>query len=353
MRLLRAAAAIGLALGSMVLAAPPASAHTVTGVQPTNFKSRIVSVSPRVAGITVRLLDLGNRVQLVNRTGSDVIVTGYQAEPYLRVGPRGVFENLHSPAVYLNRTTTGPTTSTTLPPAADPSAPPQWHRTGGGSEVRWRDRRTRWEGPTPKGVQAGSVVSTWTLDLRQAGRAVAVSGRIVWVPGPSPVPWLLAAGVLLGLTASLAFRSRWGRSLSAAVAVLVAVDVVHSFGVAAATRDALAAQFARVVLGGFIGTLAWIVGAFAIGRLQSESESGLVGAGLAGILLALFGGFGDLTALVRSQVPYAFPAVTARAAVAVDLGVGLGLAVAVALVIRRHPDQARSPGQHLLRWAEG
>jgi len=52
-------------------------------------------------------------------------------------------------------------------------------------------------------------------------------------------------------------------------------------------------------------------------------------------------------------VPYAFPAVTARAAVAIDLGVGLGLAAAVALVMRRHPEVARSPGQHLLRWAEG
>ena len=135
--------------------------------------------------------------------------------------------------------------------------------------------------------------------------------------------------------------------------MLIAVDVVHSFGVAAATRDAVAAQLGRVVLGGFIGTLAWLVGAFAIGRLQRESEGGLVGAGLAGILLALFGGFGDLSALARSQVPYAFPAVTARAAVAIDLGVGLGLAAAVALVMRRHPEAARSPGHHLLRWAEG
>jgi hypothetical protein len=191
------------------------------------------------------------------------------------------------------------------------------------------------------------------LALRQGDRPVSVSGRIVWIPGPSPVPWLLVAVGLLGLTVGLAFLPRWGRSLSAALAVLIAVDVVHSFGVAAATRDAVAAQVGRVVLGGFIGTLAWIVGAFAIGHLQRENEGGVIGAGLAGILLALFGGLGDLTALVRSQVPYAFPAVTARAAVAVDLGVGLGLAIAVAVVIRRHPDQARSPGQHLLRWADG
>jgi hypothetical protein len=353
MRPFRGAAALGLALVATVVAAPPAAAHTVTGVQPTNFKSRIVAISPQMAGITVRLLDLGNRVQLVNRTGTDVVVSGYDGEPYLRVGPRGVFENMRSPAVYLNRATTGPTTSTTLPRAANASAPPEWHRSGGGDEVRWRDRRTRWEAATPKGIGAGDVVSSWTIGLRQGERPISVAGHIVWVPGPSPVPWLLLAVALLGLTAGLAFLRRWGAPLSAALAVLVAVDVVHSFGVAAATRDAIPAQAARVVLGGFIGTLAWILGAFAIGRLQRESEGGLVGAGLAGILLALFGGFGDLTALARSQVPYAFPAMTARAAVAVDLGVGLGLAAAVALVIRRHPDQTGSPRQHLLRWAEG
>jgi len=108
--------ALGVVL--VMAAAPPAEAHTVTGVSPTNYRSQVLDLAPKLAGVTVRLLDLGNRVELVN-TGADVSVLGYQGEPYLRVGPAGVFENTRSPAVYLNRTSAGQSTSTTLPRQAD------------------------------------------------------------------------------------------------------------------------------------------------------------------------------------------------------------------------------------------
>src|SRR5438067_5168186 len=114
--------------------AAPAEAHTVTGVQATNYKSEVVAVSPPLAGIRVRLRDLGNRVELRNTRQDDVVVLGYQGEPYLRVGPSGVYENKRSPAVYLNRATTVSTTNTTLPRQADASAPPEWHRVSGGPE---------------------------------------------------------------------------------------------------------------------------------------------------------------------------------------------------------------------------
>ena len=48
---------------------------------------------------------------------------GYQDEPYLRVGPDGVFENRRSPAVYLNANRRG---STAVPRSADPDAEPDW-----------------------------------------------------------------------------------------------------------------------------------------------------------------------------------------------------------------------------------
>ena len=57
--------------------------------------------------MTVRIRDLGRRIELVNDTDQDVVVLGYQSEPYLRVGPAGVFENGRSPSLYQNRVTTG------------------------------------------------------------------------------------------------------------------------------------------------------------------------------------------------------------------------------------------------------
>jgi len=93
------AAAIALVIGF----ASPASAHTVTGVAPTDYRSEIVGVNPRLPGVSVRLLDLGNRVEMTNAGTVDVVVLGYYGEPYLRVGPAGAFENRRSPSVALNR----------------------------------------------------------------------------------------------------------------------------------------------------------------------------------------------------------------------------------------------------------
>src|SRR5205814_6457459 len=100
-------ALVALAAGSIasVLVTAPADAHTVTGVRPTNYRSDILAMLPRLPGVTVRLLDLGNRVELSNGSGTDVVVLGYFGEPYLRVGPHGVFENTRSQSVAMNRVT--------------------------------------------------------------------------------------------------------------------------------------------------------------------------------------------------------------------------------------------------------
>ena len=340
----RLAAAGGAGLVLALLAAPPAEAHTVTGVSPTNYRSEVLGMSPRLPGVSVHLLDLGNRVELVNQGAVDVIVLGYQGEPYLRVGPAGVFENRRSPSVALNRVTGASTPTTTALPNPASFGPPSWRRTGGGRSVRWRDRRTRLEGPAPDSVKAAPdrrhvVVPQWLIALRRETTDAAVAGRITYVPGPSPVPWLAVAGVLLLITTAGGLLRRWGPAMSGALAIIVAVDVVHSFGIAAATHDPVLVQVGRVVLGGIVATLGWIIGAVAIGPLQDEREGGVVGAAVTGFLLAAFSGLGDVTTLTRSQVPYAFSAATAaRAAVAITMGVGFGLAAAALIVFRRHPE---------------
>src|SRR5205823_199713 len=83
------AAGAGAAMALVLVTAPPASAHTITGVAPTDYRSEILGVNPKWAGVSVHLLDLGNRVELVNTGPVDVVVLGYQGEPYLRVGAAG------------------------------------------------------------------------------------------------------------------------------------------------------------------------------------------------------------------------------------------------------------------------
>src|ERR1035441_3724017 len=97
----RTAVTVLIALAWLLALAQPASAHTVSGVGATNWKTTLIGVSPAVPGLTVHVVDTGSDLQVSN-SGREVVVLGYQGEPYLRVGPAGVFENMQSPSTYLN-----------------------------------------------------------------------------------------------------------------------------------------------------------------------------------------------------------------------------------------------------------
>ena len=78
----RASAAFGVVLAviAVVVGAPaPASAHTITGPRPTNYRTTLESITPRVPGLSVHVVDLGNKLELTNRTSHDVVVLGYNA----------------------------------------------------------------------------------------------------------------------------------------------------------------------------------------------------------------------------------------------------------------------------------
>jgi hypothetical protein len=223
MRWSRLPAVVTVTLAAVAVFAAPAQAHTVTGVQPTNYRSEIVAVTPAEPGVHVELLDLGNRVRVTNSGSVEVTVLGYRSEPYLRIGGNGVYENERSPSVALNRVGATSSPSTTAPPA-DVARPPSWHRISTGDTATWRDRRTRWEGPTPAAVKADTsrsrVVGQWTIVLLRGDQPADVTGRIVWQPPPTAVPWLLGALVVGVATASLGRLRHWGAPLSAVLTIV-------------------------------------------------------------------------------------------------------------------------------------
>lgn len=298
----RAAAALVVVVATLLAAAAPASAHTVSGTQPTDYESKVLSISPPVPGLSLRLLDLGRRVQLTNHTNADVVVLDANGAPDPAAGPGGVVK--------------------------------------AGRTVRWRDPRTRWEGPDPPAVRAApdkkQVVTQWTIPMRAGDVPTHATGTITWVPGPSAVPWLVAALVLFVATVALGWARRWGPCLAAALAILIAVDAVHSFASAAAAAESVAVTAGRVLGLGFLSTLAWVGGIWAIGRLQRSNELGVLLAALCGFVIGLYS-LSDTVILGRSQIPYVFPAVAARAAVSVSLGAGFGLAAAAVVVFKRNP----------------
>ena len=97
-----------IGLGALLLPAGPASAHGGNGGSSSDYRAEITGYTTRTKGhdegFELRIVQLGNRLELRRTTARQVMVLGYQGEPYLRVTAHGVFENRSSPAVVLNRT---------------------------------------------------------------------------------------------------------------------------------------------------------------------------------------------------------------------------------------------------------
>jgi hypothetical protein len=327
---------VGLAGVLVVTSARPAAAHSVGGVQASNFETTVSAVTPTVRGLEVTSVDLGNELELLNETRADVIVPGYQGEPYLTVGPRGVFENRRSPAVYLNRTRDG---KTPVPSSADPAAPPEWHKVGSGTTARWHDHRVHWMGSSDPSMVSRDpgrrhLIDRWQIDLRRGTQTVAVTGDLVWVPGPSPWGWVLgalgAALVLVGLS-----RTRvWRCALAAALAIVVVSETAHVIGQWSASTASFATSLSASVyaIGGI--ALAAVALVWIIVRPPSNAIPAVL---FAGLVVAAAGGLADLTVLTRSQIPTDLPTWIARVQVAAALGLGVGLAVAAALRLRLQP----------------
>lgn len=103
--------------------------------------------------------------------------------------------------------------------------------------------------------------------------------------------------------------------------------------------------------GGLASIVAWGVALAATWMLRRGSGNPLLAAAFAGGVIALFGGFGDLSTLFRSQVPFAASAVWARLAVAATLGLGAGIVIASALARRAaggRPAEAWPEQEHRL-----
>src|SRR5262245_45884616 len=226
----RVLAALPLSALLLALVALPASAHAVGGASPTNYDTRILSISPEVPGVSIRVVEAGARLELVNTSGQDVIVPGYSGEPYLKVGPGGIEENTRSPATYVNQAVDA---SVKAPPEADPAAEPVWRHVGGGNRVAWHDHRTHWMGTTPPPAVRQNpgrehvINPEWQIDFQRAGQPIVVKGDLRWVPGPSGTPWLVGAAIL-ALVLLLASRTpAWAPVLGGAVVLLILVDVIH------------------------------------------------------------------------------------------------------------------------------
>lgn len=336
---------LALALGWLVLLAGPAAAHSAEGSDATNFQTRLLSVTPQIPGLDVEVIEHGNRIQVTNNTGEEVVVLGYDGEPYLRLGPDGVAENLRSPATYLNQDRDA---ATAVPGSADPEAGPEWASVSDGNVARWHDHRIHWMGgEDPPAVRQDpdhrhTIIPEWAVPLQVGDTTVEAEGDLIWVPGPSSVPWLALAAVLFAATfASLWLLPKWRLLTIPALVAMVAADAVHAFGIGLESTGGLGSQLGHVLTGSSLSVVGWGLALVAGVLLARGRDGGLVAAAMAGILITVNGGVVEITALSRSQITFAWDDSLFRATAAIALGVGAAIfAICTIRLLRTRPEPA-------------
>jgi hypothetical protein len=175
---------VGLLIVLVVAAAAVPTANADSGSP--NYSSKLISVSPKVKGLTVLVVDGDDAIELRNATGLNIIVPGYENEPYLRFLVNGRVEvNVNSPAKYLNEERYG---GVTVPKTASPKAKPRWELVADGGRYTWHEHRVHWMSTNrPPKVEASDgkqleKVFDWVVPMSVGGDRVKASGTLWWVP---------------------------------------------------------------------------------------------------------------------------------------------------------------------------
>ncbi len=315
-------------LGVLAVLAPagPAAAHVGGEAAGSNFDGRVLSVTPEVPGLGVRVLQFGDELELVNETSTEVVVPGYSDEPYLRIGPDGVWRNANSPATYINLDRYG---RVDVPEKAEGRAAPDWVRVSTEPAYVWHDHRTHWMSeqlPPVVATDPGSAhtVFAWTVPLVHGDTPVEVTGELTWRPPPSPwVVWpLYAALALLAVAAGLLARS--ARPLGTLLLVGAAAALWHA--AATPAPPGTISSHSGAVLSAMLPavTAALVAGlGFRAAWRGRGAMTGLLAVVLGWLLLVQ--GLPDVDVLWSANVLSAGPPPVARVAVALLLGLGLGL----------------------------
>lgn len=182
------------------------AASTVPGVAhadaagPTDYRTTVTSITPATDAIDVGVEGGDAFLRIEVEPGHEVVILGYDDEPYLRIGADGTVEqNRRSYATYYNEERYG---RTDVPEIVDNDAPPDWERVGGGGAWAWHDHRAHWMGTDPPiGLEPGDSLPPQVVPIVVDGVPVAVEVRVTLLEEPSLVPVVFGALIGVGLAA--------------------------------------------------------------------------------------------------------------------------------------------------------
>ena len=221
--------ALRLLLGAAVLLVVSAAPAAADNAEPGDYRSEITQVTPDVDGVHAEIRGADSFLELTVDPGHEVIVAGYQGEPYLRFQKDGTVQrNELSEATYVNNSRKG---GGAIPPDAaayskayksDPTEDPKWTDVASGGSYAWHDHRTHWMSNASPHVDRGEYVpgeyDPWQVPLDVDGTSVMVEGRLLYAESVSPLPWLALAVVS---AIALGVLGRKAPVVTSAVALIV------------------------------------------------------------------------------------------------------------------------------------
>lgn len=176
------AGALAVVLGAAALAVPatPAAAHS----SDPSVRPVLDTVEPALPGVAVQLAQsVTAQMVVANPTPSTLSVLDGDGQPFLRIGPEGVFANRASPWWYL---TNSPNGDASIPAGAQPGAPPRWEQVAAEPAWGWFEHRLH---PAPQSVPPDvsrarrmTTLARWSVPFDYGGQAVEVRGRVVYEP---------------------------------------------------------------------------------------------------------------------------------------------------------------------------
>jgi len=269
-----------MACALAVLAAAAVAAPVALGDAGTpNYRSKLVAVTPTTKGLVVRVVDGDDALELRNTTGGNVMVPGYEGEPYLRFLKSGRVEvNANSPAKYLNEERYG---GVTVPKTAGAKSAPRWQLVAQGGRYVWHEHRIHWmstiEPPRVKasGGKTLMKVFDWNVPLKVGASRVKVNGTLWWVPSAQ----IDRADALIAAAVAKAARESKPSAPAARPTTTTTAPAgaePEAEAVAAPAAEAAPSSSSSTVLWAGLGALALVAvaaGAFLLGRRGRDPAS--------------------------------------------------------------------------------
>jgi hypothetical protein len=294
-------AALAAVVG-VVLLVPPARA-AADPPAPGDVRSTVGSIDPPAAGVSAEIVGGDSFLRLRVQPGREVVVAGYEDEPYLRFLADGTVEvNRRSPAATVNESRFGAEPG----PGADAGAPPEWDRVATDGSYEWHDHRAHWmaAGPPQPPERA------WAVPITVDGQPAVITGVYRYQSPPSAWPWIVGAVALAAVLIVAGSRWQW----VAPVAAIGAAGAAVAYGVALARLPGGSTGVVTTVLGGLAA-----VGAAAAVLAPRAWRGPLLGGAGAALLIA---GWRHVDVLSHSVLTTSWPEQLERLVVTAALGCG-------------------------------